>query len=154
MTAPFLALEAADYVVILGAFTSSILAVIAAIVGGIITVKGLQQVRTGQAALITSTAAVVTTADKIATKTDEIHTLTNSNYTDQKDAITKLQETVATLELPDLDKDFGETALLDLSNREEEIYGYDAWNGYNSVMDLFLSHYCNTWRKRPRAPAR
>ena len=58
------------------------------------------------------------------------------------------------LELPDLDRDFGETALLDMSNREEETYGYDAWNGYNSLMDLFLSHYCSGWRKRPRAASR
>ena len=58
---------------------------------------------------------------------------------------------LAELELSDIDRDFGETALLEMSNREEEIYGYDAWNGYNSLMELFLSHYCNTWKKRSRA---
>jgi hypothetical protein len=40
------------------------------------------------------------------------------------------------LGLPDLDEEFGEGALWELSRQEEGLYGYDAWNGYRSLMDL------------------
>ena len=93
----FLALESQDYVVIIGSVTSSLLAIIAAVVGGILTIKGLQNVRINQGAMVEATTAVKEKTDAIAIKTDEIHTLTNSSYTDQKEAIAKLQETVATL---------------------------------------------------------
>lgn len=93
----FLELDSQDYVVIIGAFTSSCLAIIAAVIGGILTVKGLQQVKLSQLGIAVTTSTVAATTDKIATKTDEIHALTNSSYTDQKEAIIKLQETVAVL---------------------------------------------------------
>jgi hypothetical protein len=42
------------------------------------------------------------------------------------------------LGLPSLNADFGQAALLALSNQEEARFGYDAWAGYTSLMDLFL----------------
>lgn len=42
------------------------------------------------------------------------------------------------LRLPPLEQDFGRTTLLGLAEREEAEYGYDAWAGYGSLMDLFL----------------
>jgi hypothetical protein len=40
--------------------------------------------------------------------------------------------------LPSLDGDFGQATLLALSNQEEARFGYDAWAGYTSLMDLLL----------------
>ena len=43
------------------------------------------------------------------------------------------------LGLPPLEEDYGRAALRALSADEEARYGYDAWAGYTSLMDLFLS---------------
>lgn len=52
------------------------------------------------------------------------------------------------LGLPSLDEDFGRETLLALSNQEEERFGYDAWEGYNSLMDLFLNELIDpSWGK-------
>jgi hypothetical protein len=52
------------------------------------------------------------------------------------------------LGLPPLALDFGRATLVALSNREEEIYGYDAWAGYRSLMDLFLGELIDkSWGK-------
>jgi hypothetical protein len=42
------------------------------------------------------------------------------------------------LSLPCLDDDYGRATLLALAADEEVRYGYDAWAGYTSLMDLFL----------------
>ena len=42
------------------------------------------------------------------------------------------------LGLPSAELDFGVAALLALSNREEELFGYNAWDGYDSLMNHFL----------------
>lgn len=62
------------------------------------------------------------------------------------------------LNLPSLDLDFGRAALVALSNREEAEYGYDAWAGYSSLMDLFLAEVvdpawgrCDARLRRTRA---
>lgn len=53
------------------------------------------------------------------------------------------------LGLPPLDLDFGRATLVALSNREEELYGYDAWAGYTSLMDLFLAELIDkSWGRR------
>jgi hypothetical protein len=42
------------------------------------------------------------------------------------------------LALPSLEDDYGRATLLALAAEEEARYGYDAWVGYTSLMDLFL----------------
>ena len=42
------------------------------------------------------------------------------------------------LGLPSPELDFGVAALLALSNREEELFDYNAWDGYDSLMSHFL----------------
>ncbi|MBI2939560.1 MAG: hypothetical protein HYY04_03910 [Chloroflexi bacterium] len=42
------------------------------------------------------------------------------------------------LGLPSLDEDFGRRTLYELSRQEESLYGYNAWAGYTSLMELFL----------------
>lgn len=42
------------------------------------------------------------------------------------------------LGLPSPEVDFGVAALLAISNREEERLGYNAWDGYDSLMNHFL----------------
>ncbi len=42
------------------------------------------------------------------------------------------------LGLSPLDAEFGRAALLELAEREQELYGYDAWGTYRSLLDLFL----------------
>ena len=55
---------------------------------------------------------------------------------------------LAELGLPPLEEDFGRTTLLALSNQEEGLYGYDAWVGYNSLMDLILAELIDpSWGK-------
>lgn len=52
------------------------------------------------------------------------------------------------LHLPSLDEDFGRATLVALNNREEVRFGYDAWAGYTSLMDLFLNELIDpTWRE-------
>ena len=46
---------------------------------------------------------------------------------------------VKEMDLPSLDEDFGRRTLMELSAQEERLYGYDAWAGYASLMDLFLA---------------
>jgi hypothetical protein len=43
------------------------------------------------------------------------------------------------LALPPLDGDFGRDTLVALAAQEEARYGYDAWAGYTSLMDLVLN---------------
>lgn len=43
------------------------------------------------------------------------------------------------LGLPPLATDFGRDTLLALAQREEDRWGYDAWAGYTSLMDLFVN---------------
>src|SRR5262249_47469492 len=45
----------------------------------------------------------------------------------------------AELGLPSLEVDFGERTLWELSRLEEARWGYDAWAGYTSLIDLFLT---------------
>jgi len=53
------------------------------------------------------------------------------------------------LGLPSLEEDMGRSTLLALSNREEMAYGYDAWAGYTSLMDLFLAELTDPkWGQR------
>src|SRR5262249_22348687 len=50
------------------------------------------------------------------------------------------------LGVPPLERDLGRDTLLELSNREEATFGYDAWAGYTSLMDLFLGELRDpTW---------
>jgi len=42
------------------------------------------------------------------------------------------------LGLPALDVEFGRAALFVLAGQEQELYGYDAWGTYRSLLDLFL----------------
>ena len=42
------------------------------------------------------------------------------------------------LGLPPLEEDFGAATLRRLSKQEGIRYGYNAWNGYQSLMDMFL----------------
>ena len=58
------------------------------------------------------------------------------------------------LGLPPLEVDKGRATLVALSNREEAEYGYDAWAGYASLMDLFLSELVNPAWGRRDAPVR
>ncbi|MBI3977233.1 MAG: hypothetical protein HY331_03515 [Chloroflexi bacterium] len=44
------------------------------------------------------------------------------------------------LGLPSLEEDFGEAALRRLAEQEQARYGYNAWSGYRSLMDMFLGH--------------
>jgi hypothetical protein len=46
---------------------------------------------------------------------------------------------LAELGLPGLDEDYGRAALRALADQESARYGYDAWAGYTSLMDLILS---------------
>jgi hypothetical protein len=46
---------------------------------------------------------------------------------------------VAELGLPSLDEEYGRSTLLDLAQQEEQLYGYDAWGTYTSLLELFLS---------------
>jgi hypothetical protein len=57
------------------------------------------------------------------------------------------------LGLPSLDEDFGRATLLALSNQEEARFGYDAWAGYTSLMDLFLSELIDPRWGKTRARA-
>jgi len=43
------------------------------------------------------------------------------------------------LGLPPLSDEYGRAALFDLARREEELYGYDAWGSYLSLLELFLA---------------
>lgn len=43
------------------------------------------------------------------------------------------------LRLPPLEEDYGRATLRALAADEEARYGYDAWAGYTSLMDLFLA---------------
>jgi hypothetical protein len=43
------------------------------------------------------------------------------------------------LGLPPLEDDFGCPTLRALASDEEQRYGYNAWAGYTSLMDLFLA---------------
>ncbi|MGH2461226.1 MAG: hypothetical protein ACRDIY_20400 [Chloroflexota bacterium] len=53
------------------------------------------------------------------------------------------------LGLPPLDEDLGRATLVALTNREERAYGYDAWAGYASLMDLFLAELIDPrWGQR------
>ena len=57
------------------------------------------------------------------------------------------------LGLPPLDADFGQATLLALSNQEESHFGYDAWAGYSSLMDLFLGELVDPRWGKTRARA-
>jgi hypothetical protein len=57
------------------------------------------------------------------------------------------------LGLPTLDEDFGRATLLALSNQEEARFGYDAWAGYTSLMDLFLGELIDPRWGKTRARA-
>jgi hypothetical protein len=46
---------------------------------------------------------------------------------------------IAHLGLPDVEGEFGEPALREISRREEEEFGYDAWATYETAMDVLLS---------------
>jgi hypothetical protein len=53
------------------------------------------------------------------------------------------------LGLPSLDDDFGRATLLELARQEEALYGYNAWAGYTSLMDLVLQEIQLTgWGER------
>jgi hypothetical protein len=52
------------------------------------------------------------------------------------------------LRLPPLDEDFGLSALLAISNLEEELFGYNAWAGYESLMGHFLGELAVRARAR------
>jgi hypothetical protein len=43
------------------------------------------------------------------------------------------------LGLPSLTNEYGRASLLELSQQEEALYGYDAWGTYRSLLDLFLA---------------
>lgn len=43
------------------------------------------------------------------------------------------------LELPPLTEEYGRAALFELARQEEALYGYDAWDTYLSLLDLFLA---------------
>jgi len=47
----------------------------------------------------------------------------------------------------------GRATLLALSNQEEARFGYDAWAGYTSLMDLFLSELIDPRWGKTRARA-
>jgi hypothetical protein len=52
------------------------------------------------------------------------------------------------LGLPPLEDDFGRATLVALSNVEEARFGYSAWAGYESLMELFLNELIDpTWGK-------
>jgi hypothetical protein len=51
-------------------------------------------------------------------------------------------------ELPPFEEDFGLSALLAVSNREEELFGYNAWAGYESMMGHFLGELAVRARAR------
>ncbi len=55
------------------------------------------------------------------------------------------------LGLPSLAIGFGETTLRCLAAQEEAIYGYNAWAGYASLMEMFLGHCGLTGWGRRRA---
>lgn len=46
---------------------------------------------------------------------------------------------VAELDLPSLDGDHGRATLWALADQEEQRYGYNAWAGYTSLMELILA---------------
>lgn len=53
------------------------------------------------------------------------------------------------LGLPDIDEEFGQAALWELSAQEERLYGYNAWAGYTSLMDMFLGQMrLSGWGKK------
>jgi hypothetical protein len=58
------------------------------------------------------------------------------------------------LALPSLDEEFGERTLWELAKRERARWGYNAWAGYTSLMDLFLSEIRLCGRCERRAGAR
>jgi hypothetical protein len=57
------------------------------------------------------------------------------------------------LGLPPLTEDFGRATLLALSNQEEARFGYGAWAGYRSLMDLFLGELIDPRWGKTRARA-
>lgn len=53
------------------------------------------------------------------------------------------------LGLPPLETDYGRATLWALAAQEEARYGYDAWAGYTSLMDLFLNEIAlKGWGRR------
>lgn len=56
------------------------------------------------------------------------------------------------LALPPLDQDYGRATLRALAAQEEALYGFNAWAGYTSLMDLLLNEIqlrgWGTWRAR------
>jgi hypothetical protein len=58
---------------------------------------------------------------------------------------------VEELGLPPLDEDYGRATLRALSGQEEARYGYNAWAGYTSLMDMFLAEICGMGRDRTGA---
>ena len=62
---------------------------------------------------------------------------------------------VQELGLPPLEEDYGRATLRELSAQEEAIYGYNAWAGYTSLMDLFLAEIAlSGWGQRADRPER
>ena len=57
------------------------------------------------------------------------------------------------LGLPPLEEDFGRATLYALAQQEEALYGYNAWAGYTSLMDLILGEIGRRGWGRRRARA-
>jgi hypothetical protein len=54
--------------------------------------------------------------------------------------------------LPSLEEDYGRLTLRALAAQEEALYGYNAWAGYTSLMDLLLNEIeRRSWGRRARA---
>lgn len=59
------------------------------------------------------------------------------------------------LGLPPLEEDYGRATLRALSAQEEARYGYDAWAGYTSLVDLFLAEITlKRWGRSPDSKGR